>query len=280
MYFAYNKKTIKVEDSKNNNKNLKQQLLKLKFSQLKNPQSGQFPLSNDIPYCGAQLIMFYYRLLPNMINKGPKDVAIIIGNGNVLTFLNSLPNNIIVIDAGDKVINHLKQSISIIKNTKKSYSKKKESYINSVKSNGLEEAYDLKSLDKLHFLANKERDIETQILLKSKNIVVLQMNFLDISNIKKIANTLNKNNYRISFLNLTNLQSYDSDNKLPEAITLLPFSKKFVAINTVFYNFKLLNGEFLYAESKKALLYNIKHARKHSDINNKNRFVNNFKKFY
>ena len=216
---------------------------------------GIFLYPNDWRYCvgwhcAAKPLKHNIPQKSNSSNKTNK-VAIIIGNGNVFSWLEALnAQDVLLIDCEPVVHNFLLRVRSLILEADLSgdFSQTKKALLEKIldiesKIYGKNCAYKFGPglnygaglyiwLRDTHFLANKQLLEACQRSLKEKELLPISVNAFDVKALKELSEALKQANCVVSYMNLTNLADYDTQKTLFDAVSQLPFLDPVQIIST------------------------------------------------
>jgi len=213
-------------------------------------KEGIFLYSNDWRYCfgwddAAR------PLNAQKIDRSHNKIAIIIGNGNVFSWLKAFDaHDILLIDCEPVVHYFLLRVRSLILETNLAgnFLKIRQYLLHEIgdiestiycKNSACKFGLGLNNsagiytwLRDTHFLSSKECLEECQRALKWKELLPINVNVFDIEMVKALSEALKKANCRVSYMNLSNVADYDSQKKLFDALSQLPFDDPLQIIST------------------------------------------------
>lgn len=200
----------------------------------------------------------------------PHNIGIVIGNGYILSLLDKLTIDAVLLADAEPVVAFFVLSVRQIileadDNVDFSIMRKKiiekikeiEKIINKENSNWDTSSieHEVHEVGELHFLSSLKRFRECKAELLIKDLLVTPLNFLDEAAMRKTGDVIRKSNCQINFLNLTNLPHFDKQRNLLKTLEHLPFAPNCASISG---SHKVVG--IRRTVGKGALLANLKHV--------------------
>lgn len=172
------------------------------------------------------------NFFPKKINK----IAMIAGNGYIISLLPNIPANDVILLDIEPVVHYFLLYVKnlILETNENSFENIKAELITKIENFKYERnkefvgsknlQIEMKCLGDKHFLASEYRFNQVKKALKEKDLLPININIFDAKQMSELSKLIKKENLAVSLLNLSNLPDYDSDHKLLKSLDKLPLS--------------------------------------------------------
>lgn len=221
--------------------------------------TGSYLFANDLHSANQKDYLDFHKKLP----KGytPLSIAIIVGNGNIISLLPEInAQTILLCDIDPKVSAFLTfiKDFLLEKNERVSdknfegfqlgfkasaYRFAKETLQQTItmttKNDRKSKLEDEMSLcGDMHYLANLDRYKQCCIALQNKKIVPVEIDLFDLESLKMLRDNIHNMGYEITYMNLSNVSDYDSKGILQHLLSSFTYGENFRGIITSLNNQK------------------------------------------
>ncbi len=175
-----------------------------------------------------------------------KNLALVFGNGNILSWAPEFPADVILLADCEPVLHYFLLSVRdliVTADAREFSTEMRERLLEKIrelemeiytKNRGLHfdrelhkhTAGEYRELSGSHFLSSQARLIECQRALMEKEIIPLGVDAFNVQAMGEVSDIVKKAGRKFSYVNLTNLADYDTNETLFYSVCQLPFSEQ------------------------------------------------------